>query len=429
MSTPPNHALPPTDRALDVVLVGATGFVGRLTAAHLARHAPPDARIALAGRSLPRLQTLQRDLCADLDDERSAVVSAWPLLVVDVDAAEHDPEPLAQLVASTRVVVTTVGPYARHGLPLVRACAEAGTHYADLTGEAQFVRRCIDVAHARARETGARIVSSCGFDSVPSDLGVLLAHRHAAAAGSGELLEATFTLLSARGGFSGGTVDSLRHQVDEVRADPELARVLADPYALSPDRGAEADLGSQPDLVRPGRDATGRWVAPFVMASHNTRIVRRSNALQGWAYGRRLRYTEDLSCGRSALGALLAVGVAVGTRVLPLALGFGPARAVLDRVLPDPGTGPSERTRDAGYFRAQVRATTADGADVTVEIGAQGDPGYAATAVMLGESALCLALDTAALPAAAGVLTPATGMGDALADRLRANGFRLDVVV
>lgn len=406
---------PPVPDDLDVVVFGATGFVGRLTAEHLASHAPEGTRIGLAGRSADRLRALRTDL-----GERAA---EWPLLVADVE----DEQSLVELARTTKVVATTVGPYARYGLPLVRACAAAGTHYADLNGEVLFVRRAIDAAHETALASGARIVTSCGFDSVPSDLGVLLAHTHAQATGAGELTVTTLTLVSARGGLSGGTVDSLRTQVDEARGDPAAARLLSDPYSLSPDRDAEPELGPQPDKTRVHRDPKGRWTAPFVMAAHNTRIVRRSNALQGWAYGRSFHYTEDMSCGRSLFAPAVAAGVAVGLRAVPLGLSLAPARVLLDRVLPSPGSGPSERTRSAGHFRVQLRAETTSGRVIEVTVAAEGDPGYAATAVMLGQTALGLALDGSSLPAGAGVLTPATGLGAVLVNRLREQGFDMNV--
>ena len=406
----------PKQRDLDVVVFGATGFVGRLVAAHLAEHAPDGVRIGLAGRSEARLEEVRAGL--------GPRALAWPLLVAD----SRDEASLRAFARCATVVATTVGPYARHGLPLVAACAAEGTHYADLTGEVLFVRRAIDQSDQAALATGARIVTSCGFDSVPSDLAVLLAHLRAAADDAGELTEVTFTLVSAGGGVSGGTVDSLRNQVDEVAADASLGALLDDPYSLSPDPGGEPQLGPQPDLVAVSRDpASGRWIAPFVMAAHNTRIVRRSNALTGWQYGAGMRYREALSCGRSPAAPVLAVAVGLALRGVMAGLAVRPVRAVLDRVLPDPGSGPGEATRQRGHFRAEVSASTTSGARYVVTVAATGDPGYAATAVMLGETALCLALDTHRLPARAGLLTPATAMGMALVDRLRAQGFTMTV--
>ena len=394
-------------REHDVVLYGATGFVGRLTAAYLARSAPAGARVALAGRSRERLETLRDGLGVD-----------WPLFVAD----SGDGPALAALAASTTAVATTVGPYARHGLPLLAACAATGTHYADLTGEVPFVRAAIDASHAAAVASGARVVVSCGFDSVPSDLGVLLTAAAARADGAGELTDTVLVLVSARGGVSGGTVDSLRGLVDALTADPATRRMLADPYSLSPDRAAEPDLGRQSDAAGVVR-IDGRWTGPFVMAPHNTRIVRRSNALQAWAYGRAFRYREVMGFGRGPAGPVLAAATAGGIAAVGVGLALPPTRFLLDRVLPEPGEGPSVATQERGHFRVQVTASTTSGARYRTTVSAKGDPGCAATAVMLGESALCLGLDE--LSSGGGVLTPATAMGPALADRLRAAGFVL----
>ncbi|WP_432510949.1 saccharopine dehydrogenase family protein [Kineococcus sp. SYSU DK001] len=401
---------------VDIVLFGASGFVGRLTAAHLAAQAPAGTRVALAGRSRERLAAVARDL--------GPAAAHWPLLVADAS----DEASLRALAQRAHVVVSTVGPYLRHGLPLVRACARAGTHYADLTGEVLFARASIDAADAAARASGARIVHSCGFDSVPSDLAVLLAHRWARAHDAGPLASATLEVLSARGGFSGGTIDSLRLQLDTARRDERARARVDDPYALSPDRAGEPDLGRQLDTFGPHRRAaTGDWVAPFVMAPYNTRVVRRSNALLEHAYGPRLRYAEVVAfSGRTAaLRAAAVAGVLAGLTGL---LAVQPLRPLLDRALPAPGTGPSERTRRTGHFRLRLDARTESGRRATVTVAAQGDPGYAATAVMLGQSALALALDGDRLPARAGVLTPATGIGVPLVDRLRRQGFTFDVV-
>ncbi len=400
-----------SDRDLDVVLFGATGFVGRLVAGYLARSAPDTARIGLAGRSAAKLAEIR----AGLGD----AASDWPLIVAD----SADPKSAEALARSARVVATTVGPYRRLGMPLVQACAEAGTDYADLTGEVLFIRETIDRFHDVASSTGARIVHSCGFDSVPSDLGVLLLHRAARADEAGDLEDTTLVVTAMRGGVSGGTLASGLGQWDEIRDSAERRAIARDPYALSPDRAAEPDLGDEQDLTWPRRDAElGIWTGPFLMAGFNTRIVRRSNALQGWAYGRRFRYREVTGFGAGPAAPVLAGAVAAGTMALEASLGFGPSRALLGPVLPRPGQGPGEKTRRSGYFRIQVRARTSSGARYLAKVEAQGDPGYAATAVMLGESALCLALDRDRISVRGGILTPATAMGEPLAVRLRAAG-------
>jgi short subunit dehydrogenase-like uncharacterized protein len=402
------------DRELDVVVFGATGFAGRLVAGYLAGHAPAGVRIGLAGRSERRLTEVRAGL--------GAAASAWPLLVAD----SADPVSLAALARAARVVVTTVGPYRARGLALVQACAEAGTDYADLTGEVLFIRDSIDRCHDAAAGSGARIVHCCGFDSVPSDLGVLLLHHAARADGAGDLLDTTLVVRAMRGGLSGGTLASMMGQLDEVRASAERRRLVGDPYALSPDRAAEPGLGDERDLGRARYDGELRmWTGPWVMAGINTRVVRRSNALQGWAYGRRFRYREVTGFGAGAAAAALAVAASAGTKAAEAGLAFGPSRALLSRLLPAPGQGPGEKTRRTGFFRIQIHARTSAGARYLATIEAQGDPGYAATSVMLAETALCLALDRDQLPDRAGVLTPATAMGAALATRLRSAGHTL----
>ncbi|MBL0003334.1 MAG: enoyl-ACP reductase [Actinomycetales bacterium] len=349
------------------------------------------------------------------------------------------------------------GPYVRLGMPLVEACAIAGTHYCDLTGEVLFVRQSADTWHETARETGARIVHSCGFDSIPSDLGVLVTADTVAADGAGELTETVLSVVSMRGGVSGGTIDSMRQQAILMRADAAVRAIVADPYGLSPDRaaeprsrgaeaGAEADAGADAGagagalaktvwtsavrLVRRSpirRDpVTGHWTGPFVMAGFNTRIVRRSNALLGWRYGRAFRYREVVDFGNSAKSPVLATGMSAGLLGLAGAMAFEPTRAVVDRFLPKPGEGPSEENQANGRFRMVIRTTTTTGAAYRTKVGADRDPGYSGTAVMLGESALALALDGDRLPGGGGVLTPATGLGSVLVDRLIAQDFTFD---
>jgi len=403
-------------REWDIVVFGASGFVGRLVAGYLAEHAPPGVRIALGGRSMTRLADVRKGL--------GPAAAGWPLLVAD----SHDQDSIRDMAQATSVVATTVGPYLRYGMPLAKACAQAGTDYVDLTGEVLFVRDCLEQLSEQAASTGARIVHSCGFDSIPSDLGVLLLFEQARRDGEGQLENTTLVVTAMKGGYSGGTIDSLRATAELVAADRGLQQVLADPYSLSPDRTAEPDLGAQRDLTTVHRDTDlGVWLGPFVMAPYNTRVVRLSNALQGWAYGPRFRYTESMAFGSGPAAPARAVAMGAGTAAAMAGMSFRPARTVLDRVLPSPGEGPSEQDRRNGYFTILVRTRTSTGARYRCEVAAQGDPGYQATSVMLGESALCLALDRDRLPARAGVLTPSTAMGDLLVHRLRRAGFTLSV--
>ncbi len=395
-------------RELDIVVFGATGFVGKLTAEYLAEHAPEGVKIGLGGRSEEKLARVKSELGKD-----------WPTIVAD----SSDPASMKAMAARCRVVATTVGPYRKYGMPLVEACADAGTDYIDLTGEPLFIRDSIDGCHARAQESGARIVHCCGFDSIPSDLGVWLLHQEA-----GELAETTFVLKGARGGASGGTIDSMTTMLDEIKSDSAKRKILFDPYSLSPDRDAEPEFGRQPDFGPPMHDDdVGEWLAPFVMGAINTRIVRRSNALQGFAYGRGFRYRETMATGAGVTGLAKATAVVGGLGAMTGALAVPPVRSALGRFIPSAGEGPSEEARAKGFFKIEIHARTPGGERYVCRVQAHGDPGYAATAVMLGEAALCLVADRHALPDRAGVLTPATALDGPLVERLRAAGHTYEV--
>ncbi|MCH9701892.1 MAG: saccharopine dehydrogenase NADP-binding domain-containing protein [Actinomycetia bacterium] len=410
------------DREFDIVLYGATGFVGKLTAEYLAG-AGHDARIALAGRSTDRLLAVRESL--------GEAARSWTL--IEADASQ--PSTLDAMAARTRVVISTVGPYLRYGVPLVAACAGAGTDYADLTGEPLFVRECIDLYHKQAVDTGARIVHGCGFDSIPSDLTVFALHRQAERDQAGQLGDTNFVMRQAAGGVSGGTIASMTNLFREASADPEARRLLNDPYTLSPDRSAEPELGAQPDARwRRGRDIApeldGYWFGAFAMAIPNTRIVRRTNALLDYAYGRRFEYAEQMSVGRS-IAAPVAAALATGASVATVGLGGRfldrvPER-ILERILPAAGTGPSEQTRERGHYTVETYTTTSSGARYVARMSQRGDPGYKATSVLLGESGLALALDRDQLSELRGVLTPAAAMGDALLARFPAAGVSLEV--
>ena len=421
-------------RDFDIVLVGATGFVGRLTAGHLSEHAPEGTRIALAGRSRVRLDALAAEL--------GGAAAAWPRIVIDVS----DPAACADLAARTKVLVTTVGPYAIHGGELVKACALAGTHYADLTGEVLFVRDSAEAFHDVAQRTGARIVHSCGFDSIPSDLGVWETARVAADEGAGTLTDTVLFVRSLKGGLSGGTIDSMRRQAIAARESLEDRRAIADPYGLSPERAAEPTKADRADSAPPAppvsragrvrsvtkrlgsrlpvrRTEDGHWTGPFVMATFNTRIVRRSNALLGWQYGRAFRYHEVTDFGSSVSSHLRATGLTAGLLGIVAGLSYSPTRKVVDRFLPAPGEGPDEQTRVNGRFTLEVVAGTTSGSKYATKVAADADPGYNGTAIMLGQSALCLALDD--LDSEGGVLTPAVALAAPLIERLRTRGFTI----
>lgn len=410
----------PVEREFDIVLYGATGFSGKLTAEYLARRRSK-ARIALAGRSRERLRAVREML--------GPTAQYWPLIVADAS----EPSTLEAMATRAQVVLTMVGPYTRYGLPLVAACAKAGTDYADLTGELMFCRNSIDLSHKQAADTGARIVLSCGFDSIPSDLNVYQLYRRAIEDGTGELCDTNLVLRSfSQRWVSGGSVATYSEAMRTASSDPEARRLVNDPYTLTTDRGAEPELGPQPDFPRHrGRDLApelaGFWTGGFVQGPFNTRIVRRSNALQDWAYGRRFRYSETMSLGKSlaapvasaAVTGAVAGGIGLGNRYfsrLP--------RQLVERITPKPGTGPSRKTQERGHYTFETYTATTTG-DRYMATFAHNVDAYNSTAVLLAESGLALALDRDRLSELRGVLTPAAAMGDALLTRLPGAGVSL----
>jgi short subunit dehydrogenase-like uncharacterized protein len=400
-------------RSHDITVFGATGFTGSLVAKYLARKAPSDVRIALAGRNSEKLAEVRRSLGGHATD--------WPMIIADsADAAS-----LARMAADSRAVVTTVGPFSAHGLGLVGACAAAGTHYADITGEVLFMRESIDRFDAAARASGARIVHSCGFDSIPSDLGVLMLHVAAKHHdGVGHLDQTHLIVRRMKGGFSGGTARSGLAEVEAGAKDPAAAKILADPYSLSPDRSREPQAAPSGWGVRHD-DVVGVWVAPFLMADINTRVVRRSNALSDYAYGHGFTYDESMSTGAGPRGRLSAMAMAGALSVGRIATRVEPVRGLLGHVLPESGEGPSEHARENGMFDIVVYGRTPQRVLFRAVVAADGDPGYAATSLMLSTSGLTLVRDADSLPSGGGVWTPATGMGLTLVNNLKRAGMTL----
>jgi short subunit dehydrogenase-like uncharacterized protein len=410
----------PPPRKFDVLLWGATGFTGQLVAEYLTRTygVGRDLRWALGGRSRAKLEAVRAGLVA-LDPRAGDL----PIVLGDSgDRGSLDP-----LVRDTRVVVTTVGPYALHGAELVAACVDAATDYCDLTGEAPFIRDMIDRHHARARETGARIVHACGFDSIPSDLGTLFLQDRARSLHGSPCGEVKCFVTAMRGGFSGGTVSSMVHMVEASMRDPRVRRVLADPYSLDPDRGSRGpDRGDamgvhwDPDLQR--------WTGPFVMAAINTRVVRRTNALLGYVYGRDFRYSEVMSFAKGPRGLVAAASISAGMLGAFGALTLPPLRRLVARKYGAAGSGPSRESREAGFFAMRLVGAGANGSPRKLEatVKGTGDPGYSATSRMLGEAAVCLARDGRA-GQGGGVLTPGAAMGMRLVERLGRVGIDFEI--
>ncbi len=397
----------------DLVLWGATGFTGRLVAEYLLERygADGDLRWAMGGRDHKKLEEVRSELGAGAE--------AVPLVLGDA----RDEASLESLVRRAAVVCSTVGPYAVYGSELVAACARHGTHYCDLTGELQWMRRMIDAHQAEALASGARIVHACGFDSIPSDLGCLFVQQEMQRRYGAAAREVRLGVRSMRGSFSGGTVASLLNVLEETGRDRTVARVLADPYALNPE--GERNGPDGPDQRGIAFDAVfDAWTAPFVMAAVNTRVVRRTNALLDFSWGRDFRYSEAMLMGSGMSGWLGAAGLTAGLGGFLAAASLGPARRLLQkRFLPKPGEGPSREARERGGFDLEIVGTQPERADAIVRgrVQAQRDPGYGATARMLGEAAVCLAKDEDRLVAHGGFWTPASAMGNALIERLQRN--------
>lgn len=403
----------------DLVTFGATGFVGELLTGYLLDQCAAHGELAwaVAGRSAAKLEALRRSL--------GPKAGTLPMLVADAG----DEAALRKMCEKTRVVVSTVGPYALFGEPLVKVCAETGTDYCDLTGEPQWIRRMIDRYQDTARASGARIVHCCGFDSIPSDLGVYFLQRESQRRFGRPCTRAKMRVKALRGGVSGGTVASALNAVREAAADPKLRKELANPYSLCPKGGHSTVRQAGVKFAEYDADFGG-WVAPFVMAAINTRIVHRSNALLKHAYGTDFRYDEALLTGKGLKGRLKAAGVAAGLAGFVAAGAIGPLRAVLERfVLPAPGSGPSPETQNNGFYDLRLLGWTDDGRRLMVKVTGDRDPGYGSTSKILGQAALSLALDVAKSDVPGGSFTPATTFGDRLFARLEKHaGLAFEVI-
>jgi short subunit dehydrogenase-like uncharacterized protein len=386
-------------RDFDLVIFGASGFTGRLVAEHVARSADKP-RWAIAGRNKEKLEGLGFGV---------------PILVGDA----HDRRSLDAIAQRTKVVCTTAGPYAKYGSELLAACADAGTHYCDLTGELQWLRRMIDLHHERAKQTGARIVNSAGYDSIPSDLGTWATQQEFIARHGRPAASVVAFYGEMSGGFSGGTVASAMQTATEATENKEVRKILGNPYALDPD--PKAARPRVPDEKSIGWDRrVGMFTIPFVMAPYNTRIVRRGHALAGFPWGEDFTYREVMSTPGTAKGMAMAVGFTGGLAALAFAMKRPALREQLAKRAPQPGEGPDEQARTNGHWK--VRFLAEDGADRLIYVASdRADPGYGSTAKMLGESALCLALDP--LVSQPGLITPSVAMGSFLLDRLRRAGL------
>lgn len=392
-------------RDFDLVLLGATGFTGKLVAQYLAKQT---LRWALVGRNRDKLEEVARELPGQV-----------PIVVADA----LDPAAMVGVARRTKVICTTVGPYAKLGSGVVAACAAEGTHYCDLTGEVHWMREMIDAHHETARKTGARIVHASGFDSIPSDLGTWATQQAFIEKFGRPAKQVTAYYGKISGGFSGGTAGSM-FGIAEAMEDRAVRRVVGNPYGLDPD--PTAPRPPSPDVKAPGWDADVKmFTVPFVMAATNSRVVRRAHALAGFPWGDNFVYRELMTTPNSAKGLAMAAGITVGLGALAVAIQRPALRNFLEKRAPKSGEGPDQQTRERGHWTVHFVAKDGpDRLDYTVA-DPHGDPGYASTSRILGESALCLAFDP--LASQGGVTTPSVAMGGALMSRLIAAGLEFHV--
>ncbi len=404
-------------RAFDLILWGATGFTGRLVAEYLYHTygANQSLKWAMAGRNQEKLEKIR----AEVADENIEIVIA----------DSKDKASLDAMAQRTKVICTTVGPYAKYGSDLVATCVEHQTDYCDLTGEVQWIRQMIDQHHEAAQANGTRIVHTCGFDSIPSDMGLYFFQQKVRQFLGEYCHQVKFRLKAAKGGLSGGTYASLANVLVEAEADKSIYKVLLNPYAFNPP--GEREGPDKKDLQKVVYDKdVGVWISPFLMAPINTKVVRRSHALQGYPYGKDFRYDEAIMTGKGIGGRMKGLMVMASTGAMMAAKPNSLLKKGLDYFLPSPGEGPTLAEREAGFFNIALYGKLKDGTLIRGKVTGDRDPGYGSTCKMLGESAVCLALDRATTPEVAGVLTPAVAMGDTLLQRLQENAglhFMIDL--
>ncbi len=375
-------------RPHDIIVYGATGYTGRLVAEYLARRTEgPPIKWAMAGRSADKLAEV-RDLIG--------APAGTPLLVADAD----DPASLAALAQSARVIITTVGPYQLYGEPMLKACVEAGTDYADLCGEPAWMREMIDAYDARARASGARIAFSSGFDSIPFDLGVFMLQQEAKARFGGPAPRVKGRVRAMQGTFSGGTAASLTETMKAVARNPKIIPILQSPFGLTPGfEGPAQPMGLIPEYD----EGLGKWAAPFIMATINTKNVHRTNFLLGHPYGSDFKYDEMMLTSAGEIGQKAAHAVG---EMLKNPFGAKP---------PKPGEGPTREERENGFYDVVFVGEWPDGKSLRYGVKGRYDPGYGSTSRMIAETGIALLASTAA----GGISTPGALLGEALVQRLR----------
>ena len=391
----------------DVVVLGATGFTGKWVAKHLFdTYTAKELKWAIAGRSAEKIAEV-REFIGDSHNVIDSIL-----------ADSNDEVSLRELVSKTKVVITTVGPYAHYGSLLVKVCAESGTHYVDLTGEVPWMRNMIDEHHIAAEKSGAKIVHSCGFDSIPSDMGTYFIQQQANEKFGSPLKNVRFSLTKAKGGISGGTFASMINIIKEAVRDKQVRKILFNPYSLNPSPSFKGPDKPDQKGVEYSKEL-GKWTAPFMMAGINTRIVRRSNALMDFAYGEDFSYTETMPTGAGASGYLMAKAISSAIKSIAFMSITALGRSVLGVFLPSQGDGPKVDPDNPGFYLLQFNGETAKGESLVATVYGDADPGYGSTSKMLAEAGVCLAKDK--LATKGGFWTPASALGDSLLSRLQSN--------
>ena len=408
-------------RSYAVVLYGATSFVGQITAHYLTEFLSntkdkngANVTWAIAGRDEEKLNELQSKLASKVD-----------IIIANSDDAAS----LDKMTKQSQVIISTVGPYLKYGEPLIKSCVNNGTDYVDLTGEAIFIKDMMDKYQDTAKQSGARIVNSCGFDSIPSDLGVYFTQQKAEGKFGNACDVIHMRVKAAKGGLSGGTIASMATIFEEVSQDKSRRKQVANPYLLNDDK--DAPNVRQANVSKPEYDDEHkRWLAPFVMASINTRIVHRSNQLLGYEYGRDFKYDEAMWMKDGVKGKLSSYAMSAGLLGFATAMTIKPSRELLSKhVLPKSGSGPSKEEQENGYFDIRLFGQTASNDTINTKVTGDKDPGYGSTSRMLSQAALCLAQDISKDDVGGGFWTPASAMGDSLIERLEAHsGISFEVV-
>lgn len=408
-------------RSYAVVLYGATSFVGQITAHYLTEFLSntkdkngANVTWAIAGRDEEKLNELQSKLASKVD-----------IIIANSDDAAS----LDKMTKQSQVIISTVGPYLKYGEPLIKSCAENGTDYVDLTGEAIFIKDMMDKYQDTAKQSGARIVNSCGFDSIPSDLGVYFTQQKAEEKFGNACDVIHMRVKAAKGGLSGGTIASMATIFEEVSQDKSRRKQVANPYLLNDDK--DAPNVRQANVSKPEYDDEHkRWLAPFVMASINTRIVHRSNQLLGYEYGRDFKYDEAMWMKDGVKGKLSSYAMSAGLLGFATAMMIKPSRELLSKhVLPKSGSGPSKEEQKNGYFDIRLFGQTASNDTINTKVTGDKDPGYGSTSRMLSQAALCLAQDISKDAVGGGFWTPASAMGNSLMKRLEAHsGISFEIV-